>query len=127
MRVLSLLNPIHMKQLCIIAILMLLNLFSSYAQTPQATKPSEKVTYTCDSMKTDKDPNVMILLGNVNLQAGKLKISKGEKVVWDTAKQKLIAYNPGTFTFDGEVVVSKDAKQEGTLEYKIGEDRLYLK
>lgn len=116
-----------MKQLLITAILMLLNFSYASAQTPQAIKPSEKVTYTCDSMKTDKDPNVMILLGNVNLQAGKLKISKGEKIVWDTAKQKLVAYNPGTFTFDGEVVVGKDAKQNGTLEYKIGEDKLYLK
>jgi lipopolysaccharide export system protein LptA len=84
-------------------------------------------TYSCDSLRKDSDTGISTLMGNVKFKDRKFELIKGERMELDEKKQRITVYNVSEFRMDGLVSLPPAQESISYLEYRIGDDRVYLK
>lgn len=97
------------------------NLHAQEGTSKMTILSSDRITVADSGRQT-------IIEGNAAIVAGTLKIEGADKIVLDKAAQKLTVYGQCVFTFGGRI--KKWEQKEGqpaTLEYKLGDDTVYIK
>jgi lipopolysaccharide assembly outer membrane protein LptD (OstA) len=109
-----------------ILILLTLVSWASYAQDtkPSTLKPeNQRDRFTCQTVEVSSGDKKMFLKENVKIETENL-ILMADSAVFDEENQTLIAYGTKKFTFNGEAVISKNAKN--TVRYKLNDKTIYV-
>ncbi len=93
----------------------------------KAQSQLERLSYTSSStFEFDKVNDRIIMTGDLTLSTGLLQFLNAEKIIYDKAKNEIVATSFKSFTFNGSIQIASNAECPKVLRYKLGEQIAYL-
>lgn len=93
---------------------------------------SDKVVFDKDPQFTfkkidyDEQNKVMTLTENVSFKNDKFEFTNAGKVVYNEKTKKLVIYDCKSFIIDGKIIAKDNVTNTKTVEYTLGDDKVYL-